>query len=800
MKIKTLNLHAFGRFKNTTIEVLDGFNLIFGPNEAGKSTIQAFIEGMFFGFYKPYRKRRTYSDDYERYRPLHSDKYYGSIIIEDNAGREIRIERDFLQERDGVRIFDNITGEDISETYPYDPVTKQYIPLGYNAVNSSVYNNTVNFKQMAARSDEDLAAEINSRLVNMAGDQSGDISVTGVLDYLAQKKEAIGTFRRSQSNYGMTVRKRDTYEEALDLAQKKYQRIRTNQKRILQYQDHLAILADKQGKLETAKRDREQQAVDAQRRKVEAVRAEGKKLQNQIDALTAQTAYYKPEIDDQLRLMAKHCEDLARKKTAIQKELTGAKNKLEQATHREAQLSQKLSGIDEASVNDDWALYRQCMGQPLAEDEAAERKTGQTFAGSQGLLGISPFVWGGVVLVGIVLLVFALLNPNAMLRFGLQVFLSALGLAGMLAGGGFLLVHRLGQTSSSEHRISQQPKTTSETDEVDWLVTQIMATYGQRHRAGFEKIMKRLINAFEEQKLLKKQVTDLHYQIDRLSDDAADCSDVIQQETAAIQAILSPLDLDSIEDYRAGVGIQEQIRDLQAKRQANTELYESLSGEDYVRMPKRSDLFETDRSEDRKLAQSMESAKREIASLEGENQTLAEETESPVVLREKIEALNDQIEAYETELKACDMAEAFFNQYQKESHYMRAGDLNQKIGDILGKITHKYHEVKVDDQLNIRVVSPGSGALIDLKQLSGGTIDQIYFALRFGVRDIVDRGRNLPFILDDPFVQYDDVRKKAAIQFLNQVSEDDQVLLFTCSSDEKNIMDEAGISYVGIGI
>ena len=300
MKIKTLNLHAFGRFKNTTIEVLDGFNLIFGPNEAGKSTIQAFIEGMFFGFYKPYRKRRTYSDDYERYRPLHSDKYYGSIIIEDNAGREIRIERDFLQERDGVRIFDNITGEDISETYPYDPVTKQYIPLGYNAVNSSVYNNTVNFKQMATRSDEDLAAEINSRLINMAGDQTGDISVTGVLDYLAQKKEAIGTFRRSQSNYGITVRKRDAYEEALDLAQKKYQRIRTNQKRILQYQDHLAILADKQSKLETAKRDREQQAVDAQRKKVEAVRTEGKKLQNQIDVLTAQTAYYKPEIDDQL--------------------------------------------------------------------------------------------------------------------------------------------------------------------------------------------------------------------------------------------------------------------------------------------------------------------------------------------------------------------------------------------------------------------------------------------------------------------------------------------------------------------
>jgi hypothetical protein len=800
MKIKTLNLYAFGKFKNTTIELSDGFNLIFGPNEAGKSTIQAFIEGMFFGFYKPYRKRRTYSDDYERYRPLHSDKYYGSIIIEDHTGREIRIERDFLQERDGVRIFDNITGEDISPTYPYDPVTKQYMPLGYDAVNASVYNNTVNFKQMATRSDEDLAAEINSRLVNMAGDQTGEISVTGVLDYLAQKKEAIGTFRRSQSNYGMTVRKRDACEEALELAQKKYQRIRTNQKRILQYQDRLASLTDKQSKREAAKRNREQEAVNAQRRKVEAVRDEGEKLQNQIDALTAQAAYYQPETDDQLRLMAKHCEDLTRKKAAIQKAIADVKKESEEATHRETLLSQKLNGIDEASVNDDWALYRQCIGKPLVEDDAAEGKTGQLFAGGQSLLKINPFVWGGVVLIGIILLVVALLNPKTMLGFGAQVFLSALGLAGILAGGGLLMVHRLGLASSGQRRAPQQTPPAAEAAEADWLVTQIMATYGQRHRAGFERIMKRLINAFEEQKLLKKQVSDLRYRLDRLSGDEADCDKAIQQETDAIQAILSPLGLDSIENYRAGAGLQEKLRDLQAKRQANAELYKSLSGEDYVRMPKRSDLFEEDRSEDRKIAQSMESVKREIASLEGENQTLAEETEAPVVLKEKIEALNDQIEAYETELRACDMAEAFFNQYQKESHYMQAGDLNQKIGDILGKITHKYHEVKVDDQLNIRVVSPGSGALIDLKQLSGGTIDQIYFALRFGVRDIVDRGRNLPFILDDPFVQYDDVRKKAAIQFLNQVSEDDQVLLFTCSSDEKNIMDEAGLPYIGIGI
>ncbi|MDD2413782.1 MAG: AAA family ATPase, partial [Eubacteriaceae bacterium] len=172
MKIKTLNLLAFGKFIDKTIEIDDGFNLIFGGNEAGKSTVQHFIEGMLFGFYKPYRKKRTYNENYYHYKPRHSDKYYGSMIMEDDNGKEIRIERDFLKTRDGVRIFNNITGEEITQTYPYDHVTKQYLPLGYGSVNSVVYNNTVNFKQMASRSDDDLAKEVNNRLVDLVTDNS----------------------------------------------------------------------------------------------------------------------------------------------------------------------------------------------------------------------------------------------------------------------------------------------------------------------------------------------------------------------------------------------------------------------------------------------------------------------------------------------------------------------------------------------------------------------------------------------------------------------------------------------------
>ena len=89
------------------------------------------------------------------------------MVMEQDDGREIRIERDFLKKQDGVKIYDNVTGEDITALYPYDNVTRQNLPLGDLKINSVVYNNTVNIKQMASASDADLAKEVNDRLIEL---------------------------------------------------------------------------------------------------------------------------------------------------------------------------------------------------------------------------------------------------------------------------------------------------------------------------------------------------------------------------------------------------------------------------------------------------------------------------------------------------------------------------------------------------------------------------------------------------------------------------------------------------------
>lgn len=50
MIIKSLEIYGYGQFVHRKIEFNREFTEIFGENEAGKSTIQAFIHSILFGF------------------------------------------------------------------------------------------------------------------------------------------------------------------------------------------------------------------------------------------------------------------------------------------------------------------------------------------------------------------------------------------------------------------------------------------------------------------------------------------------------------------------------------------------------------------------------------------------------------------------------------------------------------------------------------------------------------------------------------------------------------------------------
>ena len=60
MKIDNIKINGFGKIKNKEIEFKDGINIVYGANEAGKSTILKFIMSMFYGACKNKNGKREY--------------------------------------------------------------------------------------------------------------------------------------------------------------------------------------------------------------------------------------------------------------------------------------------------------------------------------------------------------------------------------------------------------------------------------------------------------------------------------------------------------------------------------------------------------------------------------------------------------------------------------------------------------------------------------------------------------------------------------------------------------------------
>ena len=69
-----------------------------------------------------------------------------------------------------------------------------------------------------------------------------------------------------------------------------------------------------------------------------------------------------------------------------------------------------------------------------------------------------------------------------------------------------------------------------------------------------------------------------------------------------------------------------------------------------------------------------------------------------------------------------------------------------------------------------------------VEQLSGGTREQLFLAIRFAlVREFGRRGIELPVVMDDLFVNFDEERTVAAVECLIEIAaEGQQVLFFTC--------------------
>lgn len=168
-------------------------------------------------------------------------------------------------------------------------------------------------------------------------------------------------------------------------------------------------------------------------------------------------------------------------------------------------------------------------------------------------------------------------------------------------------------------------------------------------------------------------------------------------------------------------------------------------------------------------------------------------------IQEQLEELDEVSDIYREQEKQRAALELAMDTMTKISRDMQDGlgkTLDDKISGILKYITGgKYDKVWADEELHIYLFS--EGRKIAMEQVSRGTVEQIYFALRMAAADMMYEEK-LPVILDDTFAYYDDRRLRYTLEWL--AAQERQVLLFTCQKREEEILSGAGIKYHKINI
>lgn len=838
MKIEELYLAGFGRFSNKRIVLQDGLNLIFGENEAGKTTLQHFIVGMLYGFFVPTARRKTYTEDYARYEPWNSDATYGGTLICSKDERRYRIQRVFQKERESVVIFDADTGEDISEQFPYDPVTRLRDPgPTLCGVSRTVFCNTANVAQLEITPQGDFSTAWEDQILSLTETADSSLSLQAVCSALDQKAEAIGSPKRRKSPYGQAAERLEQLEQERSEAEA------AAQSRV-QLQRRVAELQETKNELEQQMEQAQQQKLSEQFAKAAAIReriieverllkgAEPYEDPDQLQQKIGALQQAKQTLDREERGFLKwegrlkeinqrylaqpirmqdidvldHCLNMARN-SAFSAETEQLREQLQAK-------QQEFISIPHIGTSDAW--------EALVEYESWNDEIEQGGLSAKWL----------VLLVGLLLVII-----SVVLGFQLDPFFYA----GAAIGAVLMLCSIFLRSRSKERREAE--------DEQQRILEQYQMGSYEELKAHCETLQKRedqrieLMNEIQllalrlqkvsEENPQRKEALD-HYAARFTRDPSAVWSVELEQQVKKARELCVEFaemseqrseEYEKLELHRREVSameqeLQEQLEllgvsgveedDMQRLRerrkaieQASTELElqqqllkECLGNLTYEELQQKVQLA------GRVSAQQVQSGEfdyrsvlEELAQLQGKLSTM-EQLQRPIgEIMEEQQALQDSCRQYQKTLDAIALAK---ERLQKVSGEIRK-DLTPQLGERLSRITArltdgKYTKVLLSRDLHIRLEEPKNHQLVPLTALSRGTMDLIYLAMRMELLQVLSTDTILPLLLDDSFVQLDDSRTSNLLNYLVR-NRQGQVLLLTCHSREESILKAQAVPY-----
>lgn len=755
MKFKKIELKSFGKFNNKTLDFEDGFNFIYGENEAGKSTMESAIYGLFYGFSKDSIKRRLYDDKFENYRPLLRGEYHANIEFTDE--KDFRIERDFASEN--VKVLNLTDSEDISEDIEFNRYSRIKQPgAKFIGMSSSIFKSTFFVESDAIALVESLRTELRDLILEVSSTMDISRSTSVALKEMDSRIKSLGNESLKSSKLGAIQVKVDRLlKEKLELDEKseKYNSYLKDLEDLYKRNkslDEELVLCNKKSEYETYKE------VERLKKEIERIR-ELKNLDihryEKLLDLNDRLKRVFSEIDEvNLELKQKKVETLTSSVKRDYENLRKSLNRLQELNSRN--YSREIANI---------------------AHDVENLKIKEKFL-------YLLFVILGVISIGIAVASFKFKIYYLLILLLPIAFYFHLRIVKFRVNHG--LIRSLISRMDALRRLSQDK--TIEKREMDTLFSALSSKYSVKT----SELEDTLINLMRDESIndYKKSLRDKNYEdnlekLNRLKE----LRDKLQSELDNSLRMEEVSNLDELREKFKNSATEESVNNR--IRELNRAIEFHLNGkkfEDLNREVVSTDFdLEALRKEKREVELNISKNEINIQNLDLNLNRIQE-------IEGEIEDLRGSIEDLNFEREALELSKSTLLRVMLENKEDNLPKIIEKTSLYFREITEdKYEYVMIDDDLKLSVKSRDLGITIDEKNLSTGTIGQLYLSFRLALIEIISEEK-IPLIMDDALLTFDDRRARTTMKLLRKISEDRQVLYFTSSTRDLKVADEMKIN------
>lgn len=195
-----------------------------------------------------------------------------------------------------------------------------------------------------------------------------------------------------------------------------------------------------------------------------------------------------------------------------------------------------------------------------------------------------------------------------------------------------------------------------------------------------------------------------------------------------------------------------------------------------------------------KLQNELNNNRLELNSILIEEKNMVPKLENIISLKEEYDNLKERLADLEYENNLINKTKEYLMSAYEKMKNSITPKFTKNLSNTVEKISNgKYNKVSINDEQGL-IVENQYGDYISAERLSTGTVDQLYLSLRLSMIDEIS-DESMPIILDEAFAYYDETRLENILKFLSDELGNHQLIIFTCTNREKNILDKIDVSY-----